>query len=220
MKRILITAFEPFDRWQENSSQLCLEQLRSDLGAACDATFRVYPVHFALVRKRLAADLAIGFDVAVHLGQAGGRPEVCLEAFALNVGGEIGRPPETFRLIEPGGPDVYRTPLPLGRIARRVRAARLPVAVSYHAGTYLCNATYYWSQHLGRQLGLATRSLFVHLPFTPEQAAREKPACQGLSPTTTARAVRIVLESLIRPAPAEKAPRRRNPKSKIQNQES
>lgn len=220
MKRVLITAFEPFDRWPENSSQLCLEALRRELDAAYDATYRVYPVDFAKVRKLLAADLARGFDVALHLGQAGGRREVCLEAFALNIGGEIGQRPETFRPIERGGPGCYRASLPLQEMMRRARAAHLPVAASFHAGTYLCNATYYWSQHLCRRLRLGTRSLFVHLPFTPEQAVRETPPSHGLPPATTARAVRLVLGSLLRLPRTAKARPVRNLESKIQNPKS
>ena len=69
MKRVLLTAFEPYDRWPENASWLVMKKLTADLPTSIVLTTRRYPVDFPAVRSRLAEDLVGGFDYAIHLGQ-------------------------------------------------------------------------------------------------------------------------------------------------------
>lgn len=186
MSRVLVTAFEPFGRWPQNSSQLCLAELERDQPTEQVVT-RLYPVEFRDVRQRLEADLTAELDLAIHLGQAGGASGIRLEAVGLNVGAE----PDAagHAIIEAGGPTAYRTDLPLDDWAAELNAAQLPSSVSYHAGTYLCNATLYWSLHLAETRRLKVRSVFLHLPYTPEQ--NELPAMPAVD---TARAVRMLIE--------------------------
>ena len=56
--RVLITAFEPYDRWRENSSWLALVELTKELPREPHVTTRLYPVDFGLVRSKLEEDLA------------------------------------------------------------------------------------------------------------------------------------------------------------------
>lgn len=48
-------------------------------------------------------------------------------------------------------------------------ALGIPSYVSYHAGTYLCNAMVYWTHHLITLNGFSTQSLFVHVPLDVSQ---------------------------------------------------
>jgi len=48
-----------------------------------------------------------------------------------------------------------------------MRAAGVPAASSYHAGTYLCNFVYYQSLNF---VGASRRALFVHVPFDTDSA--------------------------------------------------
>lgn len=186
MATILLTAFEPYGRWNQNASQLCLEELHRSPPAG-DVITRVYPVEFGAVRQRLEADLVPEIDLAIHLGQSPAASAIHLETVGLNIGGE---PDARGRgHIEPGGPTAYRTDLPLDHWAAELAALGIPATVSYHAGTYLCNATLYWSLHLAETKGLRTQSVFLHLPFAPEQ--NESPA---LPAAECARAVRTVVE--------------------------
>src|SRR5262245_50824012 len=84
---ILITAFEPYDRWQENSSWLALVELTRELPLEPKVVTRRYPVDFEQTRSRLFEDLAAGYDFALHLGQAPGIGRIHLEAIGVNVGG-------------------------------------------------------------------------------------------------------------------------------------
>ena len=78
MATVLLTAFEPYDRWTTNASWLALMELVKDLPKAPAITTRLYPVEFQEVRRRLREDLQSNYDVALHLGQAPGsaRPRI------------------------------------------------------------------------------------------------------------------------------------------------
>lgn len=166
---ILITAFEPFGTWTANSSQLCLQELQRRLPAKRLA-FRTYPVDFTLTRELLREDLAAGYDLAIHLGQAQQTGRVRLEAIAVNIGGVPGQPEGEQRVLEAAGPVAYSTSLSLPPLGANLRAAGIPAYVSYHAGTYLCNAVFYWSRHFASLAGAATQSCLIHLPLDVSQA--------------------------------------------------
>jgi len=165
MPRILLTAFEPYDRWPDNSSWMTLVDLTSWLETASTVVTRRYPVDLQAASDRLRKDLLDRYDFAIHLGQSPGAPVVKLESTALNLRTD-GNP-----LIE-GAPAAYRSPLPICQLRSQMLAAEIPAEVSHHAGTYLCNAVLYLSQHFAAQLNLATQSMFIHLPLTPSQVAR------------------------------------------------
>lgn len=196
MRSILLTAFEPFGTWTSNSSELCLRALLPLVPAGIRVTPRVYPVNFDLVRVQLAEDLKQNFDFAVHLGQAQQAGRIRLESIAVNVGGHPGQPAEDFLPLVATGPVAYRCELPLSEWAVRLREAGLPAYVSYHAGTYLCNATLYWSQWLADEWQLATRAAFVHLPLDVSQVVQQTTDWPTLPTASSADAIRRVMEEL------------------------
>jgi len=50
-----------------------------------------------------------------------------------------------------------------------LRSLGIPCSVSFHAGTYLCNAAMYLTHHWHEQRRRSCKIGFVHLPLTPEQ---------------------------------------------------
>ncbi len=195
MTRILVTAFEPFWRYAENSSRLCLRELERDPPQGIELVPRIYPVEFAAVRAALERDLAENYAASLHLGQSNRGHRIDLEMFALNIGSEINQDAMEHRLLEPLGPAAYRSSLPLAAWSAMLRADGLPVEVSHHAGAYLCNAASYWAHHLNQQQGRSPRSLFVHVPLAAEQG--ESPS---LPLDTIVASVRGVLQLLARHA--------------------
>jgi pyroglutamyl-peptidase len=193
---LLITAFEPYDRWQENASWLALVDLTRDLPPGPKVVTRRYPVDFEIARSRLYEDLAADYDYALHLGQAPGIGRIHLEAIGVNVGGHSSQTPDQFQPLVPGGPAAYLTALPLADWAREIRASGIPCQVSYHAGTYLCNAVLYLSQHIARERGLKTQATFIHLPLAPTQALGERQDWPTLNTAAAAEAIRIILRSI------------------------
>lgn len=203
MLRVLITAFEPFDRWSENSSWLALLELTRSLPTSPQVVTRRYPVDFAKARERLTEDLAADYDFALHLGQSSRIGRLELEAVGLNVAGEPAQSPDDFRPLVADGPAAYRTSLPLGRWSSLLRENRIPAQVSYHAGTYLCNAVFYLSQHLAAEMRLKTRSTFIHLPFAPQQVLGERQDWPCLPTEMAARGIRLILNDLALSFPAD-----------------
>ncbi|HTM55965.1 MAG TPA: pyroglutamyl-peptidase I [Pirellulales bacterium] len=196
MTSVLLTAFEPYDRWRSNSSWLALVELTQNLPGAPGVTTRLYPVDFAAVKEKLANDLRANHDFAIHLGQAPGSTRVQLEAIGINVGGSSTQSPDTFQPLVEGGPIAYRSPLPLADWAGLLRCSGIPAQVSYHAGTYLCNATLYFSCYLAERMNLKTRATFIHLPLDPSQTADQALDLASMPASVAAEGLRAMLVRL------------------------
>jgi pyroglutamyl-peptidase len=198
MPSILITAFEPYERWAKNASWLTLVEFTRTLDTRIPITTRLYPVDFVRVRQRLEIDLAGNFDYAIHLGQAPGTAAIQLEAIGLNVGPAEDDADGFLRPLDERGPLAYGTSLPLGQWRGVLREAGIPATVSYHAGTYLCNATLYLSRHLSRQRGLPTQAMFMHVPIDPSQVARDSEPLPSLPADISARAVGLIVQQMFK----------------------
>jgi len=74
MTKFLLTAFEPYDTWTENSSWLAIIELTRWFESQSQVVTRRYPVHLQTASDRLRKDLLEGYDFAIHLGQAPGSP--------------------------------------------------------------------------------------------------------------------------------------------------
>lgn len=196
MATVLITAFQPYDRWSENSSWLTLQELTKELAGSPRVTTRLYPVDFLQVRERLRSDLDANYEFALHLGQAPGASGIQLEAIGLNLAQDRAQAAEDVQPLIVGGPMAYRSQLPLGQWSRRLRQAGIPAAVSFHAGTYLCNAALYLSQYFAEQRQLKTRATFIHLPLAPAQVAHERQPSPSLPTALAVAALQIILREL------------------------
>ena len=189
MTRILITAFEPYDRWPANSSWLALTDLTRWYDGDAEITTRRYPVDLSRMSENLRKDLQANFDFAIHLGQSPGSTIIKLESVGLNVRSN-GSP-----LIS-NAPEAYRSGLLLTPCHGELVAAGIPSEISHHAGTYLCNAALYLSQHYSKSYGLRTKSLFLHIPLSPAQAAADKGSPASMSTPMASAAVAIVMQHL------------------------
>jgi pyroglutamyl-peptidase len=198
MKRVLITAFEPYDQWKTNSSWLSLVRLTHDLPGEPTVTTRLYPVDFAEVKRRLAEDLKANYDCVLHLGQAPGRGRIVLEAVGVNIGGSSSQTGDQYRPLVDDGPVAYQSELPLDHWAIMLRREGIPADVSYHAGTFLCNATLYYSHYVCEALALSTRVAFIHLPLDCSQTVGLKDDIASLPAQLSAHALRVILAEIVR----------------------
>ncbi len=194
MQSVLITAFEPYEQWSENSSWLALVELTSELPSRPRVMTRRYPVNLSEVKKRLAEDLADDYDYVLHLGQAPASSSISLELFGLNVW----RDPEAGELGELclDGPAAYRSELPLGRLCEVLRQAKIPARVSTNAGCFVCNGTHYWSHHLIESMSLKTQAAFIHLPLDTTQVLADPEPSASMPCGTSAQAIRLIIEEL------------------------
>ena len=173
MAKLLVTAFEPFGTWKSNSSQLCLTQFVQQIPSDWNVTARVYPVEFETTRPLLESDLMQEYDFSLHLGQTQQTARIRFEALGLNLGAVPGKPEGEVFPLNHNGPAAYQCGLPLSDWAAALRELGIPATVSFHAGTYLCNATLYWGHHLIHQHRLKTESCFVHVPLDISQVVNQ-----------------------------------------------
>jgi pyroglutamyl-peptidase len=203
MPRIFITAFEPYGGWSENSSWLALVEFTKQQVTNADITTRLYPVDFDAVAARLRKDLEADYDFALHLGQAPGAASIKLEAIGLNVGGRSEQRAEQFHCLVEDGPVAYRSALALADWSKRLRADGIPATVSYHAGSYLCNATLYLSHFFSETMNLKTKSVFVHLPLDYSQILKQGKEMPGLPTEVAGRALQLIVKQLAMQEPLD-----------------
>ena len=199
--RVLLTAFEPYDQWTTNSSWLTLVEMLKDFPSGGSLVTRRYPVDLPALQEKLKQDLQRDFDAILHLGQSPGASSIKLEAIALNAAGCLDERGAELDEIIPGGPVAYRSHMPLSRWSTLLRTNHIPSVVSYHAGTFLCNAIMYLSHHklqlrAGKKRKPSCLVGFVHLPLATEQVASHGQSLPSLPLNTLVRAVRLLVEDL------------------------
>ncbi|MCC9607640.1 hypothetical protein LOC68_11725 [Blastopirellula sp. JC732] len=168
MKRILVTGFEPFGELATNCTELALRELTlADLAPDFEVEQIILPVDYAAAGAQLA-DLyrEKSYAATLHFGQSGKARQAEFEMFAINwkhVGAAEPGP------LDQAGPHAFRTGLDHPSWLDAMRAADVQGELSFHAGTYLCNAVYYWSLQQSEQIGNPGHALFVHVPLAAEQ---------------------------------------------------
>jgi pyroglutamyl-peptidase len=176
--RLLLTGFESFGDVATNPAQLIVEALAADhaeerFGKSLFTT-AILPVEFAAGGERIAALIeAVRPDVILMLGVAAGRATIGLERIALNLddsparGDNAGAMPDGAP-IEPSGPLALAATIPLVELRAALAAAGIPVAISNHAGAYVCNHVFYVALRTVARLGLPARCGFIHVPLPAE----------------------------------------------------
>ena len=196
--RLLLTAFEPYDIWEQNSSWEALVTYLHHHGSVPGITTRRYPVDLEKLQARLEKDLSLGFDAVLHLGQAPGSSRVQMEAIALNVAGMTEAAGDFFGPLVDEGPVAYRTQFPLGDWNHHLRGLGIPSSVSFHAGTYLCNAVMYLTHRWHQVRKQDCKIGFIHLPLTPEQVLHSRRDLPSMPREQSAQAVAHVLEMIMK----------------------
>ncbi len=173
--KILLTGFAPFGGHAQNESWLVAQALQGQrIGDHLIEAVEL-PCQFGRCVADLRAHLAHQQpQIVVALGLAASRQAISLERVAVNlddarIPDNAGQQPIDVPVV-PGGPAAYFTGLPVKRMAAAVRAAGLPVEVSFTAGSYVCNHLFYGLMHAVTAPGPARpdsagiRAGFIHLP--------------------------------------------------------
>lgn len=186
--KVLLTGFEAFGGESKNPSAMAVEQLcLSDAPPGVHWQALILPVEFSR-SAALLRDYVKNWqpDLVLCVGQAGGRPALCLEQVAINllearIPDNSGWQPSAEAVV-PEGPAAYFSTLPLKAIRQQLQARGIPAQISYTAGTYVCNALMYQLLHLLAAMPHC-RGGFIHIPYAPEQAAN-KPDCASMAVAT------------------------------------
>lgn len=177
MKKLLLTAFTPFDGEKINPALEAVKLVKDRIGNLLIVKLEV-PTVFGksidTVREAIEREKP---DFVLSIGQAGGRAEICPERVAINL--DDARIPDNEgnqpidEPIFPDGENAYFSTLPVKAMVEAIRKEGLPSSLSNSAGTYVCNhlmygVLYYLDKRPVIKAG------FIHVPYIPEQTKNKK----------------------------------------------
>ncbi|QGZ41372.1 pyroglutamyl-peptidase I [Pseudoduganella flava] len=197
MNTVLLTGFEPFNQQPINPAWETVRALDGWRGDDHVVVSRQLPCVFgdALAALHAAID-ELRPDVVIAVGQAGGRSDITVERVAINVDDAPIADNRGARIVDepviPGGPVGYFSTLPIKAIVHALREAGIPASVSQTAGTFVCNHVFYGLMHALRDKP-AIRGGFIHIPFLPQQAARQPVPTPSMSLADMIEAVKIAV---------------------------
>lgn len=188
MKQLLITGFDPFGGEAINPSWEAVSRLPRQIGEYMLHPLQI-PTVFGLAFEKIQRAIeAIHPHAVLSIGQAGGRKAITPEMVAINlryasIPDNAGCAPHDEPVVM-GGPAAYFATVPVRKMAKAIEDAGLPGAVSYSAGSFVCNDVLYAMLHALSHTD--THAGFIHVPFLPEQAKNGQPSmplsdiCRGL----------------------------------------
>ncbi|MBX9568249.1 MAG: pyroglutamyl-peptidase I [Candidatus Obscuribacterales bacterium] len=178
--KLIVTGFNAFGEIAENPSEQTIHRLpdfvkvdetdepidvaKLTLTTCCSDSWDELKRAIESIKSSMPAE-KFGIIMA---GVAGNRDKICLERFALNVrqyripDNNQHRPDDEH--IEPNAPDALRTSLPVKSMVEELNNAGYACDVSNHAGTYVCNETYFRALHEYNSDPNCIGVLFVHVP--------------------------------------------------------
>ena len=167
MSNIFVTAFEPFNGRNTNTSLEVINNIHSK-----NIKKIILPVSWDRARSEVKNLLGLGPDLLVLCGEAAGRNMITIEKIAINFmdanisdnDGIIKKNQKIF-----SGLDGHFSNVDVVDIIQKVNKDEELVKLSLSAGSYICNATYY--QALSTVYGntYPTKVIFIHLPVSENQ---------------------------------------------------
>ena len=177
MKKLLLTAFTPFDGEKINPALEAVKLVKDKIGNLEIVKLEV-PTVFGksidTVREAIEREKP---DFVLSIGQAGGRAEITPERVAINLNDARIPDNEGNQPIDepifPNGENAYFSTLPVKAMVEAIRKEGLPSSLSNSAGTYVCNhlmygVLYYLDKRPSIKAG------FIHVPYIPEQTKNKK----------------------------------------------
>ena len=170
--KILLTGFKPFAGLKMNSSQLIVEEivLRTQGLPGIEVTGEVLPTEFESAGNRIQELIhSLVPEIILSLGMSSGQNELNLERVALNLDDSTlpdntGFSPEEKPIVD-DGPLAYLSNMPLRYLKMKLEKKGIPVKISNHGGTYVCNHVFYLALHQISKSGIDAICGFIHVPL-------------------------------------------------------
>ncbi len=177
MKKLLITGFDAFGGETINPSWESVKHLPEKIGDFAITKLQIPTVFKKGSQKVLYVAKTICPDVILCIGQAGGRQFITPEVVAINlmdakIADNLGYKPINEQILN--GQNAYFATIPVREIVENLNAKGIPSALSYSAGTFVCNEVLYTLLH--HYENTSVRVGFIHVPFLPEQAKNGEPS--------------------------------------------
>lgn len=189
--KAVVTGFDPFGEHAENPSRLIVRRLAVEGIAGLDLVTSELPTVFAAAEAEIRRLLdAHRPDLLLSIGVASSRTVISVERVGLNLD-DTALPDNSgiateARPIVAGGPLALAATLPVLAMRAAIGRLGLPVEVSNHAGTYVCNHVLYTALHHAAARAYATRIGFLHVPQIIGPTARSALGLDDLVAATRA----------------------------------
>ncbi len=167
--KVLITGFEPYWDYFENSSWAVAEKVTACDISGVDIVAEQMPVSFEQVATTLRNTVKKHCpDLIIMLGQSGGSDRIKLERVALNLmdsklADNDGVIPNE-KSINPNTPTALFTNVPIKLLCNAIERRGVEVKISNSCGLYVCNRLYYEALLLCMEQS-HMKAVFVHLPI-------------------------------------------------------
>ena len=208
MKKLLLTAFEPFAGQQVNPTLEIVKDIRAMAFANAQLEILELPVAcFDAVQLTIHRMGEFKPDIVMMLGEAGGRAGIHPERVAINMD-DFNIPDNTGHQLKgkpiiDGEPVGYFSSLPINEIVDQLKQAHIPAEISNTAGLYVCNRLFYSVMHFIAKNDLPTLAGFIHVPYLHEQTlslnvARHSPDVPWLARNVMVAGIKIAIEVCLR----------------------
>ena len=195
--RVLITGFEPYWDYPENSSWVVAEKVAALDVVGVDIFLEQMPISFSSVGRALREAVENHSpDLIIMLGQSGGSNKVKLERIALNM--MDAKLANNDGIIPNEEPISIKTPAalfantPVKILCAAIEEQGIAVKISNSCGLYVCNRLYYEALLLCREKP-QMKAIFVHLPFYEGQPSA-KPNRPTMPLDEMVRAIQTIIE--------------------------
>ena len=191
--RILLTGFEPFGKVKINPSEQIVDSIamrdRNLRGA--DLVTDILPTEFRAAGNKIRRLIrSVHPSAVVCLGVAASRNAISLERVALNLDDEAS--PDNAGTVRIGwpiarhAPAAYWSTLPIEHMCAALGKRGIPVNISNHAGTYVCNHVFYVARHELEIMGRRTPCGLIHVPGVRKRGNSSKGPALALGEMVTA----------------------------------
>lgn len=171
---ILLYSFNAFKDFDENPSRQAVSRVEEQLSGMNVHVVRPSTEYANTDTLQAAID---EYEPDLVLGIGTGSERVHVEAVALNIAhsSEPDNADETKKheQIVADAPLALESTLNYQELANYLQGKDLPAAVSYHAGTYVCNYMHFNVLWYLQQRGKETEAGFIHIPLHPDEINRQ-----------------------------------------------
>lgn len=198
--KVIVTGFTPFGGEKINPSYEAVKTLPDTIQGA-EIIKAQLPTVFGKAPQVLKSLVQTHQPrVVISVGQAGGRSSICVERVAVNLRDSRsvdneGNCPQDEAII-PQGENAYFSNLPTRTIVQNILNHGIPAALSYSAGTYVCNDVMYnilsWRKQYPDMLGG-----FIHVPYSTTQAAAIYSPQPSMPIATIGEGLRLAIEAVL-----------------------
>lgn len=199
--KILVTGFDPFGGEKINPAIESVKQLADEIAGAEIIKLEIPTVFNQSLEVIEEAIQKEKPDVVLSIGQAGGRSAISVEVIGINLNearikDNLGYQPSGEKIYA-DGENAYFSNLPIKAMVQAIKDVQVPAALSYTAGTFVCNHVLYGVRYMGEKKYPGLRSGFIHIPFLTEQVL-DKANTASMSLDTIVKGLSAAIEAIVK----------------------